>query len=398
MRHPAARYTLLALTLTATFMPASPVPALHAQSTTTSDHRTPRSRILAVVGGLVGGIVGLVFAKSSSSDLSGSCLGIECVIVAGTAGGAVFGYFIGREYDITYAQRYRGVKPLDIPSIDAELEGEPVALAASDSAVSVVGSEGVELFAPGSALTAQSRRAGGLRGLSVVALSPSTGWIALGSPSGLYLFPPGGGAGALVRGGNVDAAAATDHGVFFGVDDRLELAPFQVDTTRVWPGIALGASGAARDVAVDSARSLVWVVTSRDLRSYRVTGDSLLVPLGSTPLGGAGLRLAMTHDTIAVALGKHGVRLFDVSDAAEPRAIADWSAARFVYDVSIDEGRLFAAAGPEGVFVISLESGRPSTLGLARGLGFASALVSRGGYTYILDRRTNSLRRIDSDF
>jgi hypothetical protein len=43
-------------------------------------------------------------------------------------------------------------------------------------------------------------------------------------------------------------------------------------------------------------------------------------------------------------------------------------------------------------------SGQPQPLGLARGLGFASALVSRGGHTYILDRRTNSLRRIDSDF
>lgn len=396
MRVPAARYSLLTLTFAATMSAAVPTAPLRAQGSSGADHRTPRSLILAVVGGLVGGTVGLVFAKGSSSDLGGSCLGLQCTIVAGTVGGALFGYFIGREYDITYAQRYRGMKPLDIPSVDADLEGEPVALAASDSTVSVAGSSGVQLFSTGSELLAQSRRAGGLRGISVVALAPSTGWIALGSPSGLYLFPPGGGPGALVRGGSVGAATATDQRVFFGVDDRLEIAPFQVDTTREWPGIALD-GGTARDVAVDSARSLVWVVTARQLDSYRLSSDSL-IRIGTAPLGGAGRRLTIAHDTIAVAMGEAGVRLFDTRDAAAPRAFADWTSARFVYDVSIEDGRLFAAAGPEGVYVISLRAGALTTLGLARGLGFAAALVSRGGHTYILDRRSNSLRRIDSDF
>ena len=346
----------------------------------------------------MGGVIGVVFARSSSSSLSGSCLGLQCVILAGTAGGAVFGYYIGREYDVTYAQRYRGVEPLDIPSVDAGLEGEPLALAASDSSIAVAGSAGVELFRGDSRLVAQARRAGGLRGISVVALAPTSGWIALGSPSGLYIFPPGGGPGALVRGGDVSAATASDSGVVVGVDDRLEMTPFEMDTTRVWPGVALGASGAARDVALDSARALVWVVTSSDLRSYRVEGDSLVGPLGTASLDGAGHRLAFANDTIAVAMGEQGIRFFDVTDAAKPKIFANWGAARFVYDVSIDHGRLFAAAGPEGVYVLSLGSGQPEALGLARNLGFASALVSRGGHTYILDRRTNSLRRIDSDF
>ncbi|HET7551799.1 MAG TPA: hypothetical protein VFK04_10945 [Gemmatimonadaceae bacterium] len=320
------------------------------------------------------------------------------MILAGTAGGAVFGYFIGREYDVTYAQRYRGVHPLDIPNVDAGLEGEPIALSASDSSIGVAGSEGVELFRSDSKLLAQARRAGGLRGVSVVALAPTSGWIALGSPSGLYLFPPGGGPGALVRSGDVSAATASDSGVFVGVDDRLEITPFQMDTTRVWPGVALGSSGAARDLVLDPARSLVWVVTSSDLRSYRVEGDSIVGPLGSASLDGAGHRLALANDTIAVAMGERGIRFFDVTDASKPRAFANWRTARFVYDVSIDHGRLFAAAGPEGVYVLTLASGKPQALGLARDLGFASALVSRDGHTYILDRRTNSLRRIDSDF
>jgi hypothetical protein len=37
-------------------------------------------------------------------------------------------------------------------------------------------------------------------------------------------------------------------------------------------------------------------------------------------------------------------------------------------------------------------------LGLARELGFAAAVVSLGPFTYILDRASNSVRRIDSEF
>lgn len=383
--------------LAVTFETAGPV-RLHAQGGSGSGHRTPRSKILAIVGGLVGGVIGVVFAKSSSSDLSGSCLGVQCVIVAGTAGGAALGYLIGREYDVTYAQRYRGVSPIDIPTVDADLEGVPVAIAVSDSSIAVAGSEGVELFRPGRTLVAQARRAGGLRGISVVALAPTSGWIALGSPTGLYLYPPGGGPGALVRSGDISSAAASDQEVFVGVDNRLELAPFQMDTTRSWPGVGLGESGAARDVVLDTARSLVWLVTSRDLRSYRVERDSLVGPVGTAVLDGAGRRLALASDTVAVAMGDKGIHFFDVTDPAHPRAFARWNVARFVYDVSIDGGRIFAAAGPEGVYVLTLVAGKPEALGLARDLGFASALVSRGGYTYILDRRTNSLHRIDSDF
>jgi hypothetical protein len=56
------------------------------------------------------------------------------------------------------------------------------------------------------------------------------------------------------------------------------------------------------------------------------------------------------------------------------------------------------ASGVEGVYV--LDTGGPGlkTEGLARELGFAIALVSGGGYTFVLDRTTNSLRRFASDF
>lgn len=380
----------LATTLVATLAPPAP-----AQSEAKPPHRTPRSKVFAIVGALVGGAIGFGFARASESD-KGACAKVQCLIVASTVGGALFGYFIGREYDRTYAMRYRGVPPLRPSSLDADLAGDPVALAVGDSTVAVAGSEGVQLFESGpGGLSEQARRAGGLRGLAVVAIAPHTGWLALGSPSGLYLFPPRHGPGALVRQGAIGAATATPERIFFGVDDRIEVVPADSDGTRLWPGVALGEP--VRDLAVDSVRSLLWVVTDRQLAAYRIAGDTL-TRVGAAALEGAGRRLARAGDTVAVALGERGVDLFDTHDPAAPQRFARWTTAHFVYDVAIDQGRLFAAAGPEGVYVVDLHGDAPQTLGLARDLGFAAALASRAGYTYILDRRANVLRRIVSDF
>jgi hypothetical protein len=50
------------------------------------------------------------------------------------------------------------------------------------------------------------------------------------------------------------------------------------------------------------------------------------------------------------------------------------------------------------VYLVDLTADGPRTFGLARSLGFASALVSHDHHTFILDRRTNALRRIISTY
>jgi hypothetical protein len=47
---------------------------------------------------------------------------------------------------------------------------------------------------------------------------------------------------------------------------------------------------------------------------------------------------------------------------------------------------------------VDLSGEVPRTNGLARALGFASAIVSGDGHTFILDRRANALRRIVSTY
>ncbi|HKT08274.1 MAG TPA: hypothetical protein VJR24_10280 [Gemmatimonadaceae bacterium] len=309
--------------------------------------------------------------------------------------GAGIGFAFGHEADRTYNSRYRGVAPLHVQSVDARLDGEPVALSADDSLIAVGGSSGVEMLPLSGAMEAGILRARGLNSIIAVALAPTTGWLAVGSPAGLYMFPPNTGPGALVRPGDVDAVVGGERQVYVAVNDRIEIAPLSDDTARSWPGIAVGAPVHA--LMLDPDHGLLWATTDRNLIALRTAGDSL-VRVGEAPLDAGGLHLAQTGDTIAVALGERGVQLFDVTNPAAPRPVASWTTAHFAYDVSIDKHRLFVAAGPEGVYVVDLSTSPMRTLGLARELGFATALASRRGYTYILDRRGVVLRRVLSDF
>ncbi|HEX6536177.1 MAG TPA: hypothetical protein VF041_16420 [Gemmatimonadaceae bacterium] len=380
---PIAAAVLLGVSLLAAIAPPA-----RAQRPDDGTHRTPRSTIFAIVGTILGGVAGYAYTKAAKG-------GGAAIVAGAAAGGGIFGYFIGREYDVTYRTRYHGLPPLHPPSISVDLEGEPTSLDAGDSTIAVAGSDGVELFSEQDGLRAEARRAGGLRGIGTVAIAPRSRWLALGSPAGLYLYPPRVGPGTLVREGDVGATAATSERVFFGVGDRVEIAPFGADTTRAWPGTTLGAT--VRALVVDSARALLLASTDRELVALRVAGDSL-ERVGGVTLDGVGRRLAATHDTVAVALGEHGVALYDTSNPASPRPLATWTTALFAYDVAFTGSRLYVAAGPEGVYVLDVGDGTLRTLGLARGLGFASALATDGRYTYILDRRSNALRRIQSAF
>jgi hypothetical protein len=174
----------------------------------------------------------------------------------------------------------------------------------------------------------------------------------------------------------------------------VELAPLDADTARTWPGIDVGAR--VVDLEADSARGIVWALTDSTIAALRVVGDSLEI-IGTTPLNAHGRKLAVEGQRLAVALGEQGVRYYDAADPASLRELGGWAAARFVYDVSLSGSRMFVAAGPEGLYVLDV-SAEPVVLGLARELGFAAAVVSAGPFTYIIDRTTNSVRRIDSAF
>ena len=342
----------------------------------------PRSRALVwgIAGAIVGGLAGFGFSRGGKQPGAGLTL-------VGAAGGGLAGFFIGRQLDERHQIAFNGAPSLRIPNVAIELGGDPNVLAVRDSQAAVGGSAGVQLFsAMDPRLMPLGTRAVGLRGVDALALAPGTGWLAIGSQSGLYLYPPVRGPGVLVGRMGVNAIAAADTRMFVAVDDRVEIVPVSADSARAWPGTDLGAP--VRDLSLDEARAVIWASTDRELVCLRISGDSL-VKIGSAPLPGSGLRMVIEKRVAAVAMGEKGVAIFDITNATQPKARAVWTGARFAYDVSIDESRLFVAAGPEGVYLVDLQPDGPHTFGLARTLGFASALVSYDHHTFILDRRTN---------
>jgi hypothetical protein len=371
------------------------VPELRAQRSGDSTvvgkvtHPKPRSLVLGIAGVIIGGLAGFGFSRGGKQPGAG-------MTVVGAAAGGLAGFFIGRQFDERRAVTYRGAPSLRIPNVAIELEGEPSALAVRDSEAAVGGSTGVQLFsATDPRLMPLGHRAAGLHGVDALALAPGTGWLAIGSRTGLYLYPPIRGPGILVGRAGVNAIAAADTRIFVGVDDRVEIVPVSADSARSWPGTSLGAP--VRDVALDEVRAIVWASTDRELVALRISGDSL-VKIGSLPLPGIGLRMVIDQGVAAVAMGEKGVSIFDITDPTQPKQRAVWTGARFAYDVSIDGSRMFVAAGPEGVYLVDLGTDGPRTIGLARSLGFASALISHDHHTFILDRRTNALRRIISTY
>jgi hypothetical protein len=166
-----------------------------------------------------------------------------------------------------------------------------------------------------------------------------------------------------------------------------------IDSAGPWPGVDLGARVA--DLEWQEDRQILWALTDTLALALRWTGRGLDLA-SSTRVEPGGRSLTARGDRLAIALGGAGVAILDSSDPSRVREVGRWAEAKFVYDVALAGERLYAGAGPEGVFVIDVATVPLRTIGLAFDLGFAASLLSRDGYTYILDRRTSSVRRIST--
>lgn len=358
--------------------------------------RKPRSVIFTVLGALTGAAVSSMYAFTENKNSSpGQCTSGSCVLTVATVSGGLVGLMIGREFDQLHALRYRGGTPL-FPRIEAVgLNSEAFVVAVRDTMIAVGGRSGVQMVANNASLKPSERRANGIRGIAAVDIVPGLGAIALGSPSGFYLYPPRTGPGMLLREGETTALVAAPDRIFFATGSRIEVAPTSADTLRTWPGIDIGNKVVA--LAYDEPRAILWAVSDSSLHAFRPEGDSL-VSVSTLRLPGRARSVMAADNHVAVALGEEGLVLYDASNAAAPTEYSRWKGARFVYSASIAGDRVFAAGGLDGVYVLNRTPGGLQTLGLARELGFATLLVTRGPYTFLVDRTTNSLRRFNSAF
>jgi len=360
--------------------------------------RIPRRYLFLGIGALVGFAASSAYTLNGSQNTSvGTCSSSSCVGTVSILGGSLIGYMVGREFDQLYALRYRGGAPISLQNVSASLDAEANDLVARDTAVAVAVTSGVQLFSSGqSGLRALSRRASGVRGIGALDIVPPSGALAVGSPAGLYLYPPGSGPGLLARDGRVTAVASSAGRVYFAVGNRIEVAPTGADTLRVWPGVGVG--GPVETLLFDEARGVLWAAIDTMLVALRPAGDSV-ERVASFSVGAPVRRVTVdSAGRLAVALGESGVRLYEAADPASPKELGRWTTARFVYDVAFAGGRIFAASGVEGLYVIDASSSELTTVGLDRELGFVVALAAVGSSVYLLDRNTDTVRRVSANF
>lgn len=386
--HASRRWLALSLALATTVAVVAPPARAQQDSVIKEKGRTSKATIVGVLGALIGGVAGYAIGATQKPTNYG-------IVAVGAVVGGFSGWLIGRQSDQLHAAQFHGVRPLTVRSSAVLIDGDPVALAVHDSLVAVGSSDGVQSFLSAGSLVPTGSRAHGLLGIAAVEVTPKSEWLAVGTGNGLYLYPPAAGRGLLASQGPVAAIVASPGRVFSASGSRISVTPVDADSTLQWPGITLTAP--VRALALDDVRGILWAVTDQQLVAIRVRGDTL-TRIGGAPIDGGARRVAANQEMVAVAVGERGVRLFNVGDPAQPQARRPWTVGRFAYDVSLDGSRLFIAAGPDGVFVVELHPTYIVTIGVARNLGFAASIVSRDGYTYLLDGRTNQLRRLDSAF
>jgi hypothetical protein len=353
--------------------------------------RLPRKWLAAGVGALVMGTVATVYAISFDRDI-GSCARASCVIPVSTGLGAAIGFMIGKEMDDLYAVRYGHAPPISVRGRELALTITPNDVVLRDTTLLVTGSEGIEVIRAGPTLERLGFRARGLRGIGPVLPDDRRNVLLVGSSVGLYRFPlRGDEPGTLAYPGEISALSGDGTMIALGLGLEVQLA--RVGDSVVPAGPAIAESARIMDLRWHGD-SLLWVLTEERLAGYARDADTLR-PLGAVPFPSLARRFALGNSVALVAAGSGGVYAVDVQNPAQPRELANWSGARFVYDVAAFGDLVYVAAGPEGLYILRLTPEGFAAVGLSRGLGFVAALEAGPGAIYVLDRTGAVLRRLD---
>ncbi len=353
-----------------------------------------RRWILAAGGAAVGLGLTAIYSSGSYSRSIGWCSSARCVGITTTIGGSMVGYLIGHDQDERYRLRYRVAPPFEVSSRTRILRTRPTGLELGAGVVAVSGDDGVELVSAQPRLDYLGHRARGLRDIQDVSLPADSARFLVGTSTGLYLFTVSGDAAGLrALDGEVSAVAIRGSRVAVTAGGMLRVGTVTGDSVR-WRIDTLALTGRVADARWQDDTT-VWLLTDRQLASYRVPADSAATALARIDLEGPARRVTIRDTLAAVAAGAAGVYLVQINDPTLPRVLAHWTEPRFVYDVALWGGDIYVAAGPEGLYVLRAGVGRLEAIGLARSVGFVAALAADSDALYALDRTGGVLRRIE---
>lgn len=347
---------------------------------------------LAGAGALVLGGVATFTDQAGDQARTGVCDQTACVVVIGSLLGAGLGFLLGSELDNRADRTAREGPTIDVDmgSVDV-LEGA-TGLVPSRRGVFALGREGVDLvddnLARSTVVQGFQPRAGALA-LNEELLILATNARVLG----VRVPDPLGEPVELLASGAASLATLQDGQLTVGEPGRIRRMEVQgspaspslmeagtVATTGLPAAIALGAGGAALWTLEDS------VLVARN--------PTTLAQVGSLSLPGRGVAISLSGPLALVSMGNEGVLMVDVSDPGAPSGGMSMTGMEFAYDAVALDGRLYVAAGAQGIFVYDTAGGTPTRIGVIRDTDFAGDLLVRDGHLYILDRAANKLHRM----
>jgi len=355
--------------------------------------RTPRKWVAGLIGAAMGGAAAGAYAAFSGEAL-GNCSRPRCVGILTVGGGALLGYMVGRESDRLYNLRYHFGRPITLSGQRLDLGLVPLDVRVHGPTVVVAGEGGVEILSGALRLERVATRARGLRGVQLA--EPERERLLVGTTIGLYAFPLGGEQtlGALLAPGQVSALDLRGERILVASGRQVALASAREDSVQTF-GEPRVFGSAVVDIAWDSRRALAWVLTESALVAVAVADTALGDSVGAFALPSLGRRLDLEGDTVAVAAGQGGVFLLGVGEPRAPVVLAQWSGARFAYDVALSGGVVYLAAGPEGLYVLDAGTDGSFTVrGLDRHFGFVASLRVANGQLYVVDRVGRALHRV----
>ena len=384
------RRTALALLAVLAVLAAAP-PWAAAQRSHSS--RTPRNWIAGLIGAALGGAAAGTYATLSGGAI-GNCSRPKCVSILSVGTGALVGFMIGRESDRLYNLRYRFGRPITLRGQRLDLAFVPLDVRVHGPTVAVAGEGGVEILSGAPRLERVTTRGRGLRGVQLA--EPERERLLVGTTIGLYAFPLGGDQtlGALLAPGEVSALDLRGERILIASGRQVALASALNDSLRTLGESRVFGSPVV-DIAWDARRELAWVLTESALVAVAVADTALGDSVGAFALPAPGRRLDLEGDTAAVAAGEGGVFLLGVAEPRAPVVLAQWSGARFAYDVALRGGVVYLAAGPEGLYVLDAGAGGNFAVrGLDRHFGFVASLRVSNGELYVVDRAGKALHRV----
>jgi hypothetical protein len=353
--------------------------------------RFPRKWLVAGISAALTGAISTVYAVNHDGNIGG-CSSARCVVPVSVGVGALLGFMIGNEMDKLHALRYGHAPPMSLRGVELALAVEPNDLMVRNGRVYVTGTEAVEIIEAGPTLTRAGLKARGLRGIGPIATDPVQNSLLVGTAVGLYRFPMGtDDPGALAYPGEISALSSD--GTLLAVGLGPEFRVMRVADSLEARGDALSEDARVVDLAWQGSNRL-WVLTEDRLAAYQVGDSGSAEPAGDFVFPAIGRRLVVDDSLAFVAAGSGGVYVIDIRDPAAPVERANWSGARFAYDVATVGNRVYVAAGPEGLYLLRLGSQGFTPVGLSRNIGFVAAVEMGPSALYLLDRSGLSLRRV----